>query len=361
MPKSSSPAAAVLMAGGTGGHVYSGLAVAEQLRSSGMDVVWLGTSQGLEADAVPAAGFDLRTVKMAGVRRRGLLAWLLAPWLLSWAFFCVLKIFTRCRPKLVLSMGGYAAMPGGLAALALGIPLFVHEQNAVAGLSNRLLASFSRGVMLGFPSALSGSKVQYTGNPVRRSFCVMPGPRERWRSRTRLTRLLVVGGSQGAGVFNRLVPSALAKMGGSPLQVRQQTGRGKLEETQGFYRRAGVEAELFEFSDAMPAMYAWADLVLSRAGAGAVAEISAVGAAAVLVPYPHAVDNHQMANARFLSDRGAAILIRQADFSARKLADVLRRYSAAADDLPEIACRAHALSSAHAAGRIAEICRREAA
>lgn len=361
MADGSRSAVAVIMAGGTGGHVYSGLAVAEQLRSAGMHVVWLGTGHGLEAEAVPAAGFDLHALKMTGVRRRGLLAYLLAPWLLSWSFFHTLRVFMRRQPGLVLGMGGYAALPGGLAAVVLGIPLFVHEQNAIAGWSNRLLACFSNRVMLGFPDALSGPKTQHTGNPVRRAFCVVPKPEQRWQHRTRLKRLLVVGGSQGAEVFNRIVPAALAKLAGPPLQVRQQTGRGKLKEARDLYRLAGSEADLFEFADDMPALYAWADLVISRAGAGSIAELCAVGAAAVLVPYPYAVDNHQLANARFLSERGAAVLLEQSDFSVQKLAALLMHYSAAVDDLLEMACRARALSPARAAHKIADLCRREAA
>lgn len=361
MPEDASAALAAVMAGGTGGHVCAGLAVAEQLRSSGMHIVWLGGRHGIEAKLVPAAGIDLHVLSMSGVRRQGFIAWLLAPWLLSISFFHMLGIFMRRKPKLVLGMGGYATMPGGLAAIALGIPLLIHEQNAIAGLSNRLLAYFADKVMLGFPQALSGDKVQHTGTPVRRAFCTLPAPQQRWRQRTQLSRLLVLGGSQGASIFNRLVPAALATLPGPALQVRQQTGRGKLHEAQACYQRSGVAAELFEFSDDLPALYAWADLVISRAGAGCIAEMTAVGVAAILVPYPYAVDNHQLANARFLSDQGAAIVIEQADFSAPTLAATIQRYHHAMDDLLTLARRAHALSSAHAAQRIADVCRQVAA
>ena len=324
-----------------------------------MRVIWLGTRGGREALAVPAAGIRLQTLAMAGARKRGLLAWLLAPWLLSFSFFQSLRVFIQCKPRLVLGMGGYVTMPGGLAAFALGIPLLIHEQNAIAGLANRLLACLARGVMLGFPGALSGSRVEHTGNPVRQTFCFVEEPQKRWRHSQRLSRLLVLGGSQGASVFNKLVPAVLEKMEGQALQVRQQTGQGKLEEAQECYRQAGVEATLFEFSEDMPALYSWADLVISRAGAGSIAEITAVGAAAVLVPYPYAVDNHQLANARFLSERGAAILLEQSSSSAAELLAILKRYSDAMDDLLAIARRARALSSAQAAQRVASVCRRE--
>ena len=355
----------MIAAGGTGGHVFPGLAVARRLRERGADVVWLGSDSGMEVDCVPCAGLPLETVGIRGLRRKGVLAWLVAPWRLSFTFLQALRILLRRKPDALLGFGGFAAAPGGVMAAALGIPLLIHEQNAVAGLTNRWLARISDRVLLGFPGSIVGPRAHWVGNPVRAEIAALPPPEERMQERVdgrSALRLFVIGGSLGAAVFNEVVPAALAAFdAASRPQVKQQAGRGKLETARANAERTGVEIEWYEFIDDVAAMYAWADLVLCRAGASSVAEVAAAGVAAVFVPYPYAADDHQAANARFLESRGAAIFISQSDFTPDKLASVLRRFIVARSDLLEMAVRARQAARPAADAEVADWCLREIA
>ncbi len=356
MPADERTPTVMIAGGGTGGHVFPGLAVAQCLRARAIGVVWLGGG-GMEAEWVPRAGFAFERIGVEGLRRRGLLPWLLAPWRLSFALLQALRILLRRKPRVVLGFGGFAAGPGGLMAAALGIPLLIHEQNAIAGWTNKLLAPFSRRVLLGFPGALARRNAEYVGNPVRAGFAALPAPEERLDGRVGAFRLLVIGGSRGAAVFNRVVPAALARFAAARRPcVRQQTGRGKIEAARAAAARAGVEIELFEFTDDIARMYAWADLVLCRAGALSVAEVAAAGAAAVFVPYPYSVDDHQTANARFLVARGAAVLILESEFTPQAFAAVLERFADSREELLRLAVNARKSAQPHAGEAVAEWC-----
>ncbi len=347
----------MIAGGGTGGHVFPGLAVARILRERGVGVTWLGSAGGMEADYVARAGFAFEKVGISGLRRRGLLAWIAAPWQLSFALLGTLRILWKRKPGVVLGFGGFAAAPGGLMAVLLGIPLLIHEQNAVAGLTNKLLAPFSHAVLLGFSGALVRRNAKWVGNPVRAEVAAVAAPETRLSGRAGALRLLVVGGSRGAAVFNRVVPEALAELDAARRpRVRHQTGRGKLEATRAAAARAEVDVELFEFIDDVAQMYAWADLVLCRAGASSVAEVAASGSAAVFVPYPHCADDHQTANAEFLVSRGAAVLIPQSEFTRRSLADVIRRFTDSRRDLLQLAVKARKLAQLRAGDAVAESC-----
>lgn len=339
------------MAGGTGGHVFPGLAVAEELRAAGWDVVWMGARSGMEARLVPAHGYRMAYVRAAALRGKGLLAALLLPVNLLVGFAQAARAIFRLRPDVVLGMGGYVAFPGGMMASLLARPLAVHEQNAIAGLTNRVLAAVADKAMTAFPDALKGA--EWTGNPVRREIAAMAPPGERFAGRGGPLRLLVVGGSLGAHALNECVPRALALLEPRPAVVHQ-SGDKHLESLRAHYRAAGVEGELVAFIDDMARRYAEADLVICRAGAITVAELSAGGVASVLVPFPHAVDDHQSANARFLSAQGAALLLPQAELTPEKLAATLRGL-----DRPRLlamACRARGLGKPDAARRVAARC-----
>jgi UDP-N-acetylglucosamine--N-acetylmuramyl-(pentapeptide) pyrophosphoryl-undecaprenol N-acetylglucosamine transferase len=316
----------LIMAGGTGGHVFPGLAVARVLRTQGSMVSWLGTPAGLETRVVPAAdlGIRLETIEIRGLRRSGLVNWLLLPPRLLRALWQAFAVLRRLKPDVVLSMGGYVAGPGGLVAWLTRTPLVLHEQNAIPGLTNRWLAVFARRVLTGFPGVLARlAGARQVGNPVREEIHRLSSPEQRLAGRQGKLRLLVVGGSQGARVFNEVVPQAVRAL---PVQQRpevwHQCGRGQQSTTEHGY--AGVEGvRVTEFIDDMAQAYGWADLVLARAGAMTLAELAAAGLAAILVPYPYAVDDHQTANARFFENRGAATLLPQAEFTPSRLGEIL--------------------------------------
>lgn len=339
------------MAGGTGGHVFPGLAVAEELRAAGWDVVWMGARTGMEARLVPARGYRMAYVRAAALRGKGPLAALLLPVNLLVGFAQAARAIFRLRPDVVLGMGGYVAFPGGMMASLLARPLAVHEQNAIAGLTNRVLAAVADKAMTAFPDALKGA--EWTGNPVRREIAAMAPPEARFAGRGGPLRLLVVGGSLGAQVLNECVPRALALLEPRPAVVHQ-SGEKHLESLRAHYRAAGVEGELVAFIDDMARRYAEADLVICRAGAITVAELSAGGVASVLVPFPHAVDDHQSANARFLSAQGAALLLPQAELTPQTLAATLRGLDR--PRLLQMACRARGLGKPDAARRVAARC-----
>lgn len=341
-----------VLAGGTGGHIFPGLAVAEVLRKAGARVDWLGTPHGLENRLVPAAGFPLGRVRIEGLRGRGFAGWLAAPFRILRAMREARAVLKVDRPACVLSMGGYAAGPAGLVARLMGIDLVIHEQNAVAGWTNRLLRPWARSVCTGFPGVFDGARV--TGNPVRTSIASLPTPAERYTGRSGPLRLLVVGGSQGASVFNRVVPEAVASL---PLQrrprIRHQAGR-QLAAAREHYAAAGVEADVRDFIDDMAEAWSWADLAICRAGALTVAELAAAGVPALLVPLPSAVDDHQTANARYLSDPGAAWLMPQGGLTPGRLADRITGLDR--ELLLTVASRARELARPDAAAAVARAC-----
>lgn len=345
--------AVMILAAGTGGHIFPGLAVAEELRRQGLPVRWMGTPHGLENRLVPEAGIELDRIGIEGLRGRGLVGWLAAPWRVLRATLAARRILGRHRPGCVLSMGGYIAGPAALAARLLGIPVVVHEQNAVAGLTNRLLRPLARRVMTGFPDTLRGG--EHVGNPVRDAIARLPMPDSRLTAREGPLQLLVIGGSQGARAFADVLPGALSRLPESKRpRVIHQAGR-QLEVTRRAYADAGVDAQVVDFIDDMASAWARADLAVCRAGALTVAELAAAGLAAVLVPFPHAVDDHQYANARFLSDANAAWLVREADFTERWLAQLLSPVTRS--QLMTMACNARALARTDAAERVATACR----
>ncbi|MGB5261217.1 MAG: undecaprenyldiphospho-muramoylpentapeptide beta-N-acetylglucosaminyltransferase [Gammaproteobacteria bacterium] len=348
----------LIMAGGTGGHVFPALAVAEELRARGIKVSWLGTERGLEARVVPDAGYPLETMRVSGLRGKGLLRLLLAPFMLAIALVQALRIELQLQPRAVLGMGGFASGPGGVIAWLLRRPLLIHEQNSVAGTTNRLLAPLAHTVMVAFPGSLPAARQPvHTGNPVRGRITSLPAPATRLADRSGPLRLLVMGGSLGARALNDTVPAALAQVqAGNPLEVYHQTGRDDRERVAAAYAAAGVDARVEAFIDDMAEAYAWADLVICRAGALTVAELAVVGVAAILVPFPHATDDHQTGNARFLADAGAAVLLPQSELDATGLARVLSDFNAQREVLVEMACRARELAMPDAARRVAELC-----
>ncbi len=343
----------LIMAGGTGGHVFPGLAVADEMRGRGWQVVWMGAQGGLEARLVPARGYPVAWIRAAALRGKGLAAKLLLPLNLLIGFWQSARAIFRIRPDVVLGMGGYVAFPGGMMASLLARPLAVHEQNAVAGLVNRVLASVADLSLVAFPGALKNA--EWTGNPVRAEIAAIAGPALRYAERSGPLRLLVVGGSLGAQALNDAVPKALALIAKEVRpSVLHQAGEKNLEALKGNYRSAGVEGELVAFIDDMARRYAEADLVICRAGAMTIAELSAGGMASVLVPFPYAVDDHQTANARFLADQGAAILLPQPELTPEKLAALLR--SLDRSRLLAMAGAARALGKPEAARMVAERC-----
>jgi UDP-N-acetylglucosamine--N-acetylmuramyl-(pentapeptide) pyrophosphoryl-undecaprenol N-acetylglucosamine transferase len=348
----------MVMAGGTGGHVYPALAVARALATHSCRVVWLGTHRGLEARVVPAAGIEMEWISVQGLRGKGVMTLLLAPFRLLLALYQSLRAMHRHRPAAVLGMGGFVSGPGGLAAWMTRRPLLIHEQNAVAGLTNRLLARLARVVLQAFPGSFPpGVKCVTVGNPVRREIAALPVPALRFGARSGPLRLLVLGGSQGALALNREVPAALARLPSDRRPaVRHQTGERTLDAAREAYRHHGVQAELLPFIEDMAGAYAWADLVICRAGALTVAELAAAGLAAIFIPFPAAVDDHQTANARPMVTAGAAVMIAERDLNDEALATVLAEWLASRDGLCLRAERARSLAMPDALERITGSC-----
>src|SRR5262245_35796738 len=343
----------MIMAGGTGGHVFPALAVADYLRARDWRVVWLGARAGMEARLVPQHGYELAPIRFVGLRGRGLVAKLLLPLNLLVAFWQSLRAIRAHKPDVVLGMGGYVAFPGGMMAALLGRPLVIHEQNSIAGLANRVLAGVADRILVAFPGALP--KSEPTGNPVRDAIARVPAPAQRFAGRSGPLRALVVGGSLGAAALNERVPQAIALLApGERPHVVHQSGAKHLDVLRAGYAAAGVAAELQPFIEDMARAYADADVVICRAGAITVAEIAAVGVASVLVPFPFAVDDHQTTNARYLADAGAAILIQQRDLTAATLAATLHRLTR--ERLLDMAEKARALGKPHATRAVAEAC-----
>jgi UDP-N-acetylglucosamine--N-acetylmuramyl-(pentapeptide) pyrophosphoryl-undecaprenol N-acetylglucosamine transferase len=348
----------MIMAGGTGGHVFPGLAVAEVLRAQERAVVWLGTRRGLEARVVPQHGIDIEWISISGVRRRGPLAWLTAPFKTAAATVQVLGTLRRRRPAAVLGMGGFVSGPGGIAAWLARRPLLIHEQNAVVGTTNRWLAHLARRVFEAFPGSFPRTvHARCIGNPVRAAITRVAPPRERARGGAPARgRLLVLGGSQGSRALNETVPAAVARLPESLRPViRHQAGQ-TLDAARSAYSAAEVEAEILPFIDDMAAAYAAADLVIARAGALTLAELAAVGVAAILVPYPYAVDDHQTKNAAQFVAAGAAVLIAEADLSAARLARELEALLGQRARLLEMSERARNCARPAAAHDLAAAC-----
>ena len=343
----------LVMAGGTGGHIFPGLAVAECLRNQGWTVAWMGNPTGMEYRLVPAKGFAFEGVKFSGLRGKGMLTKVLMPFRLARAMMQSWKILRRLKPSVVLGMGGYITFPGGLVSYLMGRPLVLHEANSVTGSANRVLARFATRVLTGFPKTLK--EAQWVGNPIRESFERLSDCLARYGKRQGPLHLLIVGGSLGAAALNTVVPEALALLPADRRpNVLHQTGEQHLETVTKTYQQLGVNGELKPFIEDMAAAYANADLVICRAGAMTVSEISAAGVAACFVPFPYAIDDHQTANARFLSDAKAAILIPQSQLDGDSLANLvlgLRR-----EDLAEMAVKAQALAKFHATEEVASIC-----
>ena len=349
----------LVMAGGTGGHVMPALAVAERLREHGVEVLWIGAG-GVEAELVPKAGFELMRIRIKGARQSGLKRLLAMPFMLAWAMAQMARIIRRRQPDVALGMGGFVSGPGGLVAGLLRRPLVLHEQNTIAGLTNRSLARlrFATRVLSGFPAISGIDDFTWVGNPVRRDIIALPPPEARLAGRVGALRLLVVGGSRGAAVFNHHLPELLARAEVA-VEVRHQCGRSNREATEARYRDAGraeVSAEVAEFIDDMAAAYSWCDLVICRAGASTVSEVCAAGVAAIFVPYPHAVSDHQAANAAYLHAQSAAKLVRQDDFVRGEWLNGLREFDRDRARLLTMAQAARQLAKPSAASAVAEIC-----
>jgi UDP-N-acetylglucosamine--N-acetylmuramyl-(pentapeptide) pyrophosphoryl-undecaprenol N-acetylglucosamine transferase len=313
----------LIMAGGTGGHIFPALAVAGYLRSKGWHVIWLGAPRSMEAELVPQHGYEMASVRFSGLRGKGLLRKLMLPLNLLLALGQSCAALLRHRPDVVLGMGGYITIPGGIMAALMRRPLLIHEQNSIAGLSNKVLARLATRVLSGFPQVLPTA--EWCGNPVRDSIAMLPEPQVRYAARSGVLNLLVLGGSLGAKAINDCVPQALALLPQATRHnVLHQTGKQHLEAVRTAYQQAAVNAESQPFLDDMARHYAWADVVICRAGALTIAELAAAGVASILVPFPFAVDDHQTGNARFLSERGAAALLPQTELKPQPLANLLQ-------------------------------------
>ncbi|MDR2508129.1 MAG: undecaprenyldiphospho-muramoylpentapeptide beta-N-acetylglucosaminyltransferase [Candidatus Accumulibacter sp.] len=343
----------LVMAGGTGGHIFPGLAVADLLKRRGWDVVWMGSPDGMEAELVSAHGYRFAPVRFSGLRGKSLLSKFFLMFSLIRACWCARKEIQRIRPDAVLGMGGYASFPGAIMAVLRGCPLLIHEQNSIPGLANKILAKFASRVLSGFPNVFPG-KGEWVGNPVRHEITRLAEPEERFAGRSLQMRLLVLGGSLGSEAINEIVPKGLGLLARAERPfVIHQSGEKHLKKLEENYKAAGVEATCVAFIEDMAGAYEWADLVLCRAGALTIAELAAAGVASVLVPFPHAVDDHQTSNARFLSMAGGAILLPQEKMEPGSIS-LIRNYTRS--QLLQIAEKARLQARPDAARRVADIC-----
>jgi UDP-N-acetylglucosamine--N-acetylmuramyl-(pentapeptide) pyrophosphoryl-undecaprenol N-acetylglucosamine transferase len=350
----------LIMAGGTGGHVFPALALARLLKARSYEVIWLGTRRGLEARIVPANNLPIEWISVGGLRGKGITTLLAAPFRLSLALWQALRVMWRHRPQVVVGLGGFVTGPGGLAAWLTRAPLVIHEQNAIAGFTNRRLAPLAREVLEAFPNSFdAGTKARAIGNPVRAEIFAVPTPAERFAQRSGTIRILVIGGSLGAMKLNTVVPFAIARLAGSiAFDVRHQAGEKWVDSARKSYTEANVRADVRPFIDDMAEAYAWADLVVCRAGALTISELAAAGVGAILVPFPAAVDDHQTHNARYLVAEGAAVLIPDRELTAERLAAELQKLCAGRGKLLAMADRARLLARPHAAEELAESCLR---
>ncbi len=347
----------VIMAGGTGGHVFPGLAVAHRLQADDWQVHWLGTPDRMEAELVPAHGFPIEFINIRGLRNHGLVRKLLAPSQIIKAILQALVILRRIKPDVVLGMGGYAAGPGGVAAKLLGIPLVLHEQNAAAGLTNRLLAKIASRILMGFEGAFPlTERSRVVGNPVRDEFLQLAQQPLKHYQAGAVLKILIVGGSLGARALNQVVPNALAKL--NKVEIRHQSGKGNASQVTDLYQSLGVTTvTVSEFISDMSAAYDWADLLICRAGALTVAEVAAAGIPAVFVPLPHAVDDHQTRNAESLTSRGAAVLMPQKEMTADKLAALIAQWQSDPRQLQKMAQLSRAAAILNATDRVVSECK----
>ena len=345
----------VIMAGGTGGHIFPGLATAKALINQGYRVHWLGTPNSMEAELVPQHGIEISFIPVTGLRGKGMGFLLKAPWRLLASLYKARQVLKRHKPVCVLGMGGYVTGPGGVAARWLGIPLVVHEQNAIAGLTNKLLARIANRVLQAFPGAFAdqpgvGHKVVLTGNPVRKEISAVQA-----RQPQQPLRLLVVGGSRGALAINELIPSVLQQFG-EQIEVWHQTGKATFAKCQAEYERLGVSGRVAPFIDDMATAYEWADLVVCRCGALTVAELAAAGRPAILIPFPHAVDDHQTVNGTYLVERGAALMVQQKDLDTDSLTSMIKALAENPDRLETMAAAAKAAGLPKATGDVVRNC-----
>ena len=342
----------LIMAGGTGGHIFPALAVGHQLRAAGWRVVWLGNPEGMEARLVPQHGFEMVWVKFSALRGKGILRKLLLPLNLLRGFWQGLKAIRQVKPDVVLGMGGYITFPGGMMAALTGVPLVLHEQNSVAGLANRVLAGVADRIATGFPEVFR--KGAWLGNPVRPEIAAIAAPAERMAGRNDALRVLVIGGSLGAAALNEIIPQGMSRLTAEELpQIVHQAGEKHLDALKANYAAAGVPAHCVAFIDDMAGAYEWADLVICRAGALTIAELAAAGVASILVPYPHAVDDHQTGNAKFLVNVGGAFLLPQGDLTPEAIA-LIRNYGRG--QLQEMAEKARSLAKPDATADVAALC-----
>ena len=345
----------LIMAGGTGGHVFPALAVADQLRARGFEILWLGAENGMEGKLVRQYGYEIAELSVSRLRGGGIKRKLTAPFNLLRAVLQARQLIRARQPVLAVGFGGFASGPGGLAAKLCKVPVVVHEQNAVPGLTNRLLSRLATVTLEGFQGAFGNPQACWVGNPVRPEITALDEPARRYAQHQGGLRVLVLGGSQGALVLNQDLPELLLAVLGRDIQVRHQCGAGRTAEAAPIYQALGLQAQVSEFIDDMAEAYGWADLVICRAGALTVAEVAAAGVAALFVPLPSAVDDHQTLNARWLVDRGAALMLPQAEMNAgalaRNLAGMMER-----DALAQIAGRARQLAVPDSAARVAKLC-----
>ena len=347
----------MILAGGTGGHVFPALAIANELHGRGIPVVWVGTDHGIESKLVPAAGFPLLTMHVQGLRRKGLLQYLSAPIVILRALIESITIVIQYKPCVLLGMGGFVAGPCSLVGVLLRKPLIIHEQNSVVGLTNKILAPICKKMFTGFPVDNHKEKVEFSGNPVREDLLAIEEPGSRLTDRSGPKRILVIGGSQGAAALNETVPSAMKLLSASiAVEVWHQTGRGRAQDVSSVYQAFTDQARASEFIEDMAAAYQWADLIICRSGASTLAEIAVVGLAAILVPYPFAVDDHQTSNARSFVTAGAAHLVAESDLNAEHLSALLAKLLNDSGQLVTMACAAKKLCAGNASQRIADEC-----
>lgn len=349
----------LIMAGGTGGHIYPALAVADKLKEEGFHPFWLGSEKGMEERVVPGHGYPLFKINVSGVRGNGVLRLLFTPFMLMIALCQALMIMIKIRPAVVLGMGGFASGPGGVAAWLMRIPLLIHEQNAIAGLTNKLLAPLAVSVMTAFPNVFKESKkLTVTGNPVRESITDIVEPEKRYAKRdVNVLKILVLGGSLGARKLNEVLPKAISAMGDEiQYEIKHQCGEKHIRNTRKIYEQYNVDVEVLPFINDMAAVYSWADIVICRAGALTIAELAASGLASILVPYPYAVDDHQTSNANYLVKKDAAILIQEAQLNSEKIKDLLNRFYHSPEQLLQMAIKARLLAKPTAATDVAKLC-----
>lgn len=345
----------MIMAGGTGGHVFPALAVAEQMKARGFDICWLGTRAGIEARLVPEHGINLEFISVTGIRGKNILTLLKAPFLILLAIKQSVAVLRRYKPCVVLGMGGFVSGPGGLAAKLLGIPLVVQEQNAVPGTTNRLLAKWAARILEGFSGAFNNPKAIFTGNPVRAEITALASIER--QPDAGAINVLVVGGSLGAVVLNEMLPGAMQQLSTvSALNIRHQTGKGRVEKVQASYDQNNISAQVDEFIDDMAAAYQWADVVFCRAGALTVSELACAGLPSVLVPYPYAIDDHQTANAMWLANNGAAIVMPQSDMTEQSIVKELTKIIADKKVLAAMSVAAKKCAVPDASARVADYC-----